>query len=169
MHPRPGASGRLALALAVVSSFWLAGCGDHESPTTPTPVPPVVAGASSGNVLIQFSDATPVPGSTVTGCGTEAAGCVNRIAMRFRLAPTQSGPVLYVRAFLHASNRVACLSAETGPFTLTAGQPRDLEVVFDRADRCGVPLTIETMAVVVEGTVEVASRQEWTLSYTLRP
>lgn len=168
MLPRPGSNpGRLALVLGC--SLWLAGCGGHESPTAPTPAAPVVPGASSGNVRIQFSDATPAPGSTVSGCGTDVAGCTNRIAMRFRLVPPQSGPVLFVRAFLHASNRQACLFTESGPFTLTAGQPRDLDIVFDRADRCGVPLTIETMAVVVEGTVEVASRQEWTIAYTLRP
>ena len=74
--------------------------------------------------------------------------------------------MLYVAAFLHATNRIACLSSRTGPMTLTAGQSRPIELVFDQSDTCGVPLTIATMAVVVEGTVEVASRQEWTVAYT---
>jgi hypothetical protein len=119
--------------------------------------------------VIQFRDATPAPGSTLAGCGAQGSACINRITMRVRLVPAQSGPVLYVAGFLHASNKQACLSTRTGPFALAAGEPRDLEVVFDQSAGCGVPLTIETMALVVEGTVEVASRQEWTIRYELRP
>ena len=39
------------------------------------------------------------------------------------------------------------------------------EMPLDRADRCGTPLDIATMALVVDGTIEVASRQTWTLRY----
>ncbi len=86
--------------------------------------------------------------------------------MRFLLVPSQTGSVLRVSAFMHATNKIACLSALTGPMELTAGQKRPLEVVFDRADTCGVPLTMATMDVVVEGTVQVASRQEWLVTYS---
>jgi hypothetical protein len=126
----------------------------------------VVPGTRSGPVAITFVEASPAPGSTIAGCGPRISGCVNRLRMQFTLTPSESGSVLYVAAFLHASNKVACLSARTGPMDLAAGQARALELVFDRADDCGVPLTIENMAVVVEGTVQVSSRQEWTLAYT---
>jgi hypothetical protein len=89
--------------------------------------------------------------------------------MYFSLTPSQSGSVLWVVGFLHATNKVACLSAMTGPMELVAGQARAVELVFDRSDDCAVPLTIATMAVVVEGTVQVASRQEWTVSYGFTP
>ena len=46
---------------------------------------------------------------------------------------------------------------------------RTVDVVFDRSDRCATPVTIRNMAAVVEGTVDVASRQEWALGYTLLP
>jgi hypothetical protein len=55
-----------------------------------------------------------------------------------------------------------------------------VERVFDRADRCATPasssgsvpappVTIATMAAVVEGPVDTASRQEWALRYTFAP
>ena len=140
-------------------------CRNTASPTGPTPAPPAAPSAHSGPVTITLLEATPAPGSTVTGCGAQIAGCVNRVRMRFVLSPPASGPVLHVVAYLHATNKVACLSALTGPFELQQGQSRSVELVFDRADNCGVPVTISTMAVVVEGTVEVASRQEWTIGY----
>ena len=157
-----------AIALAAAVALLAPGCGNERSPTSPSPPspPPIVAGIRSGPVVIAFVDATPVPGSTIAGCGGLIAGCANRLRMQFTLAPAQSGSVLYVAAFLHATNKIACLSALTGPMELVAGQSRPVEIVFDRADACGVPLTIASMAVVVEGTVQVASRQEWTVAYT---
>jgi hypothetical protein len=44
-----------------------------------------------------------------------------------------------------------------------------MEVLLDEADVCPTPVTIENMAVNVEGTVEIASRQEWGLRYTFTP
>jgi hypothetical protein len=55
---------------------------------------------------------------------------------------------------------------------LRAGEPQTVEIVFDAADpnpRCRVPLEFSHLAFNVEGTVEVASRQEWGLSYGLLP
>ena len=48
---------------------------------------------------------------------------------------------------------------------LTAGAATELDVTFDRADDCGVPLDINHLALVVEGPVQVASRQEWSVRY----
>jgi len=36
-------------------------------------------------------------------------------------------------------------------------------------DACAPPATIAHLAVVVEGTIEVASRQEWAVVYQLDP
>jgi hypothetical protein len=164
----------LRLALLLLTVLAHAACGADRSPASPSPgapspAPPIVAGARTGPTTIAFVEAAPAPGSTIAGCGPRVAGCVNRVRMQFSLAPSQTGAVLYVAAFLHASNKIACLSARSGPLQLTAGQSRPVELVFDQADNCGVPLTIATMAVVVEGTVEVASRQEWALAYTFSP
>jgi hypothetical protein len=89
--------------------------------------------------------------------------------MQFGLAPSQSGFVLGLRAFLHATDQRGCLFASSQAFQLQAGQPTIVSVTFDRSDRCPTPVTITNMAVVVEGTVEVASRQEWGLRYTFLP
>jgi hypothetical protein len=63
----------------------------------------------------------------------------------------------------------ACLFGQTGPQALRAGQAEELEVLLDQADDCRTPADIRTMAAVVEGTVETASRQEWGIRYTLLP
>jgi hypothetical protein len=34
---------------------------------------------------------------------------------------------------------------------------------------CGLPLRVTHMAAVVEGVVQVASRQEWSITYEVRP
>ena len=44
-----------------------------------------------------------------------------------------------------------------------------MEGLLDEADVCPTPVTIENMTVNVEGTREMASRQEWGLRYTLTP
>jgi hypothetical protein len=89
--------------------------------------------------------------------------------MAFRLTPTGTGPVLWVRVFLHATSKRACLIASGEPMSLRAGEPRVVEVVFDESDACTTPFEIATMAAVVEGTVEVASRQEWSIHYSFTP
>lgn len=77
--------------------------------------------------------------------------------------------MLGVRVFLHATNQIACLIADVGPFDLARGEMRELAVVFGQAEGCGVPLTIANMALVLEGPGQVASRQTWSLSYTFAP
>jgi hypothetical protein len=66
-------------------------------------------------------------------------------------------------------NLQACLWGEIEPFTVRAGAPLSIEIPTDRADRCGTPTMIATMAVVVEGPVQVSSRQTWSLRYTFSP
>jgi hypothetical protein len=50
-----------------------------------------------------------------------------------------------------------------------AGAPLTIEVPADRADRCGTPATIATLALVVEGPIQVSSRQTWSLHYVFAP
>ncbi len=89
--------------------------------------------------------------------------------MTFRFDPPLDGPVLYTRIYLHATNLMACLWGETGPFAVQARVAATIEILIDRSDRCGTPATIATMAVVVEGPIEVASRQTWALHYVFVP
>ncbi|MCL4848638.1 MAG: hypothetical protein KJ066_18990 [Acidobacteria bacterium] len=159
----------IALPLVACSSD-----SSSRSPTAPSARQPAQAPQAtpleqSGPVAIEFLDATPAPGAAIAGCGSSMAGCVNRVVMRFSLRAQEPGPVLNVHAFLHATNLQACLLTSTGPFPLARGEARELALVFDRADACPVPLTIATLAVVVEGPVQVASRRTWRVTYTFVP
>lgn len=159
------------VAPAVVVAVTLSGCRDARNPVAPSPptVSQPVLIEQSGPVEITFIDATPSLGSTLTGCGNRISGCVNRVAMRFSLRAQDAGPVLWVRAFLHATNLQACLMTTTGPFELARGETRELSIVFDESDNCLVPLTMTTMAVVIEGPAPVASRRAWRVSYAFTP
>jgi hypothetical protein len=168
---------------AVIFAFVLVGCGSESptplpspsaspSPTAPPGLPGVTVGTSTGPTGITLVGADPPPGSTVSGCGSGAAGCTGRIRMTFRLTPTGTGPVLWCVAFLHADNMTACLQGRTAPLTLRAGEPQDVEVTLDTADtsgRCATPVQITHLALTVEGVVEVGARQEWALNYRLVP
>lgn len=159
-------------APAVAVAFTLSGCRDAPTPVAPSPpaLPQPVLIEQSGPVEIVFLGATPSPGSTLTGCGNRISGCINRVAMRFSLRAPDAGPLLAARAFLHATNLQACLLTTTGPFELARGETRELSIVFDESDNCPVPLTIATMAVVIEGPAPLgASRRAWTISYTFAP
>jgi hypothetical protein len=134
-------------------------------------LPGVTVGTSTGPTAITLLAADPLPGSTVAGCGGGASGCAGRIRMTFRLAPTGSGSVLWCVGFLHAANMAACLQGRTAGLTLRAGEAQTVEMVFDTAaySGCATPVDITHLGFVVEGVVQVASRQEWALGYRLAP
>jgi hypothetical protein len=136
---------------------------------SPRPTDAVVPGPSSGPTRITFAGAEPPPGATVGGCGASIVGCRGRVTIRLALQPSSGGPVLYVRVFLHSLSQQACLIGQTGPLVLQAGTTESVEVLLDQADECRTPVDIRTMAAVVEGTVEVASRQQWGITYTFSP
>ena len=162
------ALGWVALALLVLAS-----CSD--SPSTPTrfAVPSdtslVVPGSATGPTRITFVSADPRPNTSVSGCGSDARGCPGRVRMVFRLTPSATGTALGFVASLHAPSKRACFVASTGPFTLRAGEAMSLQVVLDPSDDCPTPVSISDMAANVEGAVDVASRQEWTIGYTFAP
>jgi len=89
--------------------------------------------------------------------------------MVFRLAPSMSGTALRFAAFLNAPSKRACFVASTGPLILRAGEDTSIQVVLDPSDDCPTPFVITDLAANVEGTVEVTSRQEWTIGYTFAP
>jgi hypothetical protein len=170
------------LVLAALSIVLAACTGDRSvtpepvpspSPSpTPSGLPGVTPGQGTGPTAIVLVAADPSPGATIAGCGADAAGCAGRIRMTFRLEPSDSGPVLWCVVFLHAASKTACLQGRTEGFALRAGEPQDIEVVLDvpdRSDRCRTPLDLTDLAMTVEGTIEVASRQEWALRYQLAP
>jgi hypothetical protein len=147
--------------------LMLPGCsGQSTAPSPPDePTPQVTPIDSTGPIRISFLSANITPGSVVAGCGGLIEGCEGKLRMTFRLDPLSDGPVLYTRVYLHATNLVACLWGETAPFSVQAGAPSVVEIPLNRADRCGTPTTVATMAVVVEGPAQVASRQTWSLRY----
>jgi hypothetical protein len=122
-------------------------------------------GERSGPIRIAFVEANVSPGNTVTGCGPLIEGCTGRLRVRFRLEPPSDGPALFARVFLHATNLVACLQGEIEPFTVRAGNTLVIEITAVRADLCRTPTDIATMALVVEGPIQVSSRQTWSLHY----
>jgi hypothetical protein len=162
--------------VSVAALAVLVACGS-DAPPQPSPVPTptpdasaLIPGAGSGPTRITFAGAQPMPGSTLSGCGPQIAGCVGRVRMTFNLQSAAGGHVLFMRAYLHDTRKIACLTASTGPFDLAAGQASRVELVFDQADdTCRTPLTIADMDAGVEGTVEIASRQEWAVRYGFAP
>ena len=157
----------------MVALLVLAACGETPSQPSRFAVLPdaslVVAGTASGPTRIAFVSADPRPNTTVLGCGPDARGCPGRVRMVFRLTPSGTGSVQRFTASLHTVSRRACFTADSGPFDLRAGQEVSLQVVLDPADGCDTPLAITDLAANVEGTSEVASRQEWTIGYTFAP
>ena len=161
--------------LVLLAATLVIGCGGG-SPAgprppgpTPTPAPDIVPGVATGPTRIAYLGAEPPPGARVTGCGAEGAGCAGRVRMTFELTPRATGHVLWVASFLHARSSRACYLGRTDGFELAAGQTRAVEIVFADWDACATPFEVATMAVVVEGTVEVASRQEWAVRYAFEP
>jgi len=162
---RASLSSLLAAAIVSVSCS-----GPPASPSGPVdPTRQVVPLESSGPIRISFATANVLPGASVTGCGPVIEGCAGRLRLSFVLNPPSSGQVLYARVYMHATNLVACLWGEIAPFTVRAGTPLTIEMPADRADQCRTPTDIATMAVVVEGPVEIASRQTWSVHYTFMP
>lgn len=158
-------------ARVLFAALGLEGCGGQLAAPTPVPDPTlqVTPIESTGPIRIAFVSANISPGGTVAGCGALIEGCAGRLRMMFLLNPPSDGPVLYVRVYLHATNLQACLWGEIAPFSVRAGAPLTIEIPADRADRCGTPTTIATMAVVVEGPIQVSSRQTWAVHYVFAP
>lgn len=149
-------------------------CGEGDAVPTPlptsTPTPAdVIPTLSSGPTRIEFVSSSPPAGSTITGCGPDVAGCRGRLRLTLRLRSAAGGQVLFLSVFLHSQRLIACLLTVTEAFDLQPGQPRDVEVVFDRADACATPVDLVTMDAGAEGTGAIASRQEWSVRYTLAP
>jgi hypothetical protein len=138
-------------------------------------VPGATPGSGSGPVRIELVSAVPLPGQSLSGCGPSASGCIGRITMTFRLTPSAGSPVgQFAVAWLHAQNRIACLQSRVpGPLPLQPAPASTLlTIVFDQSDPsafCGTPVDVQALAFVIEGPVEVASRQEWRLAYRLTP
>lgn len=162
---------RTRLLIFVLCCPALAACG--RTAMSPTPVDPASAVTPierTGPVTITFATANPLPGSTVTGCGPRIAGCEGRLRVTLDLLPQFDGPVLYVRVYLHSMrNGVACLSGTTAPMTLAANRHATVDVTLDTSDVCATPETMATMDAIVEGPVQTASRQAWSLRYVFAP
>ena len=152
------------------------GCGAGPSAPSPpaaspspSPARAVVEGSRSGPTAIVFLDAQPAPGSSIV-CGGAVAACAGRIRVRLRLEPQRRGTSLFTSVTLHATNKIACLRGHLPGRVLEAGRPETIEIIMDEVDgACGLPSTLTHMAAGVEGVVEVASRQDWSIHYDLLP
>jgi hypothetical protein len=164
----------------ILAALLAHGCGDDGTPIvqptptpspTPTPVTDVVIGPRTGPTEITFLAAEPPPGSTITGCGTNAGGCSGRVRMRFRLLSAAGGPVLDAIGFLHATTKLACYRGSTGRLDLEPGVPSEIVIVFDQPDAaaCGLPATIANMKVVLNAPVQTDGLQEWAIRYEFQP
>ena len=157
--------------MSLLAMLTIVACGGN--PVAPAPPPDrstqVMPGESTGPVRITFVAGNIAPGTIIDGCGTLIEGCAGRLRVTLRLEPPADGVALYARIYLHATNLVACLSGEIGSFVLRAGVAQTIDIVLDRADRCGTPTTIATMAAVVEGPTQGASRQTWAVRYVFAP
>lgn len=145
-----------------------------NQPASPTPVPldpnAPIAGARTGQVAIDYVGANVAPGSTVAGCGPAIAGCAGRLRLTFRLRSAAAGTVLFSAATLHGANKTACLSAAGAGFALAANATVTVDMVFDQFNAsCALPFDVTNMAMNIEGTVEVASRQEFEIRYRFSP
>jgi hypothetical protein len=89
--------------------------------------------------------------------------------MVMRLAPVATGTALSFVVFLNSASKRSCFMASTSPISLRAGQPQSVQVVLDPSETCAVPFEITDMAAILEGPVELASRQEWAIGYTFAP
>jgi hypothetical protein len=174
---RSGVRGHSRRAGSLLVALIAIGCGRGPAsplpPPSSSPLPPspaaVVAGAHTGPTAIAFVEAMPPPGSVVA-CNATIADCAGRIRIRLRLSPQLGGPSLWTEVTIHATNKVACFRGRVPGLVLEAGRPEIVDVVLDQVDRtCGLPLTVTHMAAVVEGVVQVASRQEWSIAYDVRP
>jgi hypothetical protein len=161
------------LGWAALALLALASCGEPPSPPSRFAVPSdtslVVPGSATGPTRITFMSADPRPNTAVSGCGPDVRGCPGRVRMVFRLTPSATGNALGFAAFLHTASKQACFVASSGPFALRAGEDTSIQVVLDPSDECPTPLAITDLAANVEGAVEVASRQEWTIGYIFAP
>ncbi len=160
--------------IARLVSLLISGCGSSPSAgPTPTPsptpagLPGVVIGARTGLTQITLTDATPLPGATLTGCGATAKGCAGRITVSLDLLSPTGGPVIGGVFFLHSSNMRACLMGRVGAFDLAPGTKRRIDIVLDQADECATPTDIRTADASIEGPNGIAARQEWGVVYTL--
>jgi hypothetical protein len=163
-------------ALTLGIAALLAACGSETPmaafPHGPAPTPDatqVVPGLATGPTQIVFVSADPPPGSAVSGCGTLATGCPGRVRMIFRVMPAATGTVLRFVVALNSTAKRTCFLASTAPFAVRASEAQALQVVLDPSDACAVPFSITDLSANLEGSVDLASRQEWSIGYTFAP
>jgi len=147
----------------ILAALLTAGC--HDSiPTTPDVIP----GAAQGPAKIEFIRASPQPGAIVTGCGDTVRGCAGELTIWVRLLSRAGGPVSSVTASLHGQSKIACLAATAPPVTLRGNSYTEVQLRFTASDSnllCATPWNAVNLAVVSNGTIDTAGRQEFGIRY----
>lgn len=167
-HRRMPFSALCAVPLAVACALSFS-CSQPASPSpTPEPFDPNAprVGAHTGSVAIEYLGTNIAPGLTITGCGPTLAGCAGRLRLTFRLRSSGAGSVLRTAGSLHGANKVPCLSAVGGAFSLAANTTLLLDLVFDDVNpACALPFESTDLGINVEGSADASGRQEFGIRY----
>jgi len=167
--------GCLKAASAVPACLFLTllpACSNPTSPDEPVDLTSVTRGITSGPTQVTLQSASIAPGSGIAGCGADLTGCAGRLRMTFQVRSESGGLVDGTRVYLFGSGGLACLWGSVDSFRVAPRETASFDVVFDRADTsqlCRTPVRIINMAAVLEGTIQIATRQEWGLTYDFTP
>ena len=163
----------VAPIIVLVAALGLASCSDDTPvapPIVPTPAPTptpaaVSPGDSSGDISIAYTGSNVLPGSTVSGCGSDISGCTGRMWMSFRLTPRVTGSADVIRLVFQSATKGGCLSGRILSQSFVAGQQQNIVVTLDESVGCTVPSVISHMWMNIEGSVGMSARQEWGVDY----
>jgi hypothetical protein len=167
-------------SLAVPAFLFLVACGseqqscDYGGPYTPDPPPPrdprtlAVPTRGSGPGRITFTNSSPVPGSTIGGCGPALEGCAGRLKLVFGLRADVPLVAQRLRLAFYAEDQ-AHLECASSVFDLEPGQAFAVEVACPAASPSAtLPLRV---AVLIAETGSGAARieQAWNVPFVFAP
>jgi predicted small secreted protein len=159
--------------IVLAAAFSLTSCSDETPvapPIVPTPTPAAVSpGDASGAIAIAYTGSNILPGSTVSGCGSDISGCRGRMWMSFRLTPSVTGTSSVIRLVFQTATKGGCLSGTLPAPTFVAGQAQNVVITLDGSVGCPVPAVFTHMWMNIEGPVGLTARQEWGVSYRFEP
>jgi hypothetical protein len=125
----------------------------------------VVATVNSGPGKITFVNSAPAPGATISGCGANVEGCVERLKIVFNLRPDVDlrSQRLRVRLVSAAEAQLECSSTD---FDLAATESFAIEVACPSSP-AGLPTPFTSATMVVEiGRGDARIEQAWTANFT---
>jgi hypothetical protein len=161
----------MPLCTAVAGAGLSVACG-LSTPATPSFDPAAVVPTSGyGPIQISFLNATPSPGSTISGCGANPAGCEGRVSMTFLLQSNASGRLRSGAVYLFDANGIdGCLGMNLSPTDLAPGTSVLITVRADITNQfCPMPLVIDRMVFTIYDEASVRSQQRFQVRYAFLP